>query len=65
MSNAVAVLSPETEVNEMARTRASKTKKSTQRKLTAVLTADVVGYSRLMWDDDEGTPMAGSNSGGR
>ena len=29
--------------------------KSTQRKLTAILCADVVGYSRLMGDDLEGT----------
>ena len=26
-----------------------------QRKLTAILSADVVGYSRLMGDDDEAT----------
>ena len=29
--------------------------KSTQRKLTAILCADVVGYSRLMGDDEEDT----------
>ncbi len=32
---------------------AAKAKKSTQRKLTAILCADVVGYSRLMGDDEE------------
>ncbi len=30
-------------------------KKSTHRKLTAILSADVVGYSRLMGDDEEAT----------
>ena len=30
-------------------------RKSTQRKLTAILSADVVGYSRLMGDDEEAT----------
>ena len=35
--------------------KAGKTKKSTQRKLTAILCADVVGYSRLMGDDEEAT----------
>ena len=34
---------------------ASKGKKGTQRKLTAILSADVVGYSRLMGDDEEAT----------
>ena len=34
---------------------ATKAKKSTQRKLTAILCADVVGYSRLMGDDEEAT----------
>ena len=34
---------------------ASKGKKSTQRKLTAILCADVVGYSRLMGADEEAT----------
>ena len=34
---------------------ASKSKKGTQRKLTAILSADVVGYSRLMGDDEEAT----------
>ena len=34
---------------------ASKAKKSTQRKLTAILCADVVGYSRLMGADEEAT----------
>ena len=34
---------------------ASKGKKSTQRKLTAILSADVVGYSRLMGADEEAT----------
>ena len=34
---------------------ASKGKKSTQRKLTAILCADVVGYSRLMGDNEEAT----------
>ena len=29
--------------------------KKTQRKLTAILCADVVGYSRLMGDDEEAT----------
>ncbi len=37
---------------------ASKAKKSTQRKLTAILCADVVGYSRLMGDDEEATVEA-------
>lgn len=36
-----------------------------QRKLTAILCADVVGYSRLMGNDPEGTPTAGSQLGGR
>ncbi len=31
---------------------ASKGKKSTQRKLTAILCADVVGYSRLMGENE-------------
>ena len=31
---------------------ASKGKKSTQRKLTAILSADVVGYSRLMGEGE-------------
>ncbi len=35
--------------------KGSKGKKSTQRKLTAILSADVVGYSRLMGDDEEAT----------
>jgi len=35
--------------------KSSKTKKSTQRKLTAILCADVVGYSRLMGADEEAT----------
>ena len=35
--------------------RSSKGKKNTQRKLTAILCADVVGYSRLMGDDEEAT----------
>ena len=35
------------------------------RKLTAILCADVVCYSRLMGDDPEGTPAAGAKSGGR
>ena len=30
-------------------------KKGTQRKLTAILSADVAGYSRLMGDDEEAT----------
>ena len=34
---------------------AAKGKKATQRKLTAILCADVVGYSRLMGADEEGT----------
>ncbi len=34
---------------------ASKSKKGTQRKLTAILSADVVGYSRLMGADEEST----------
>ena len=33
----------------------SKGKKSTHRKLTAILCADVVGYSRLMGDNEEST----------
>ena len=33
----------------------SKAKKSTHRKLTAILCADVVGYSRLMGADEEAT----------
>ncbi len=35
--------------------KSSKGKKSTQRKLTAILSADVVGYSRLMGADEEAT----------
>ncbi len=35
--------------------KGSKGKKATQRKLTAILCADVVGYSRLMGDDEEAT----------
>ncbi len=35
--------------------KSSKAKKTTQRKLTAILCADVVGYSRLMGDDEEAT----------
>ncbi|MBC7856598.1 MAG: adenylate/guanylate cyclase domain-containing protein, partial [Pirellulaceae bacterium] len=31
------------------------TKERTQRRLTAILAADVVGYSRLMGEDEEGT----------
>ena len=34
---------------------ASKGKKSIQRKLTAILCADVAGYSRLMGADEEAT----------
>ena len=34
---------------------AAKGKKSTQRKLTAILCADVAGYSRLMGADEEAT----------
>ena len=34
---------------------ASKGKKSTQRKLTAILCADMVGYSRGMGDDEKAT----------
>ena len=34
---------------------AAKGKKGTQRKLTAILCADVVGYSRLMGADEEST----------
>ena len=34
--------------------KSTKSKKSTQRKLTAILCADVVGYSRLMGDDEAG-----------
>ena len=33
--------------------KAGKAKKSTQRKLTAILSADVVGYSRLMGENEE------------
>ena len=33
---------------------AAKGKRGTQRKLTAILSADVVGYSRLMGDDETG-----------
>ncbi len=33
----------------------TKSQKSTQRKLTAILCADVAGYSRLMGDDEEAT----------
>lgn len=29
-----------------------------ERKLTAIMAADVVGYSRLMGDDEAGTPAA-------
>ena len=35
---------------------AAKGKKDTQRKLTAILSADVVGYSRLMGADEEEVP---------
>ncbi|MCZ6557008.1 MAG: adenylate/guanylate cyclase domain-containing protein, partial [SAR324 cluster bacterium] len=35
--------------------KGSKAKKDTQRKLTAILCADVVGYSRLMGADEEAT----------
>ncbi len=35
--------------------KSSKGKRSTHRKLTAILCADVVGYSRLMGDDEEAT----------
>ena len=35
--------------------KSSKGKKGTQRKLTAILSADVAGYSRLMGDDEEAT----------
>ena len=35
--------------------KAIKAKKSTQRKLTAILCADVVDYSRLMGADEEAT----------
>ena len=35
--------------------KAGKAKKTTQRKLTAILCADVVGYSRLMGADEEAT----------
>ena len=35
--------------------KGTKAKKTTQRKLTAILCADVVGYSRLMGDDEEAT----------
>ncbi len=35
--------------------KSSKAKNSTQRKLTAILCADVVGYSRLMGADEEAT----------
>ncbi|MCZ6472307.1 MAG: adenylate/guanylate cyclase domain-containing protein, partial [SAR324 cluster bacterium] len=35
--------------------KGSKANKGTQRKLTAILCADVVGYSRLMGDDEEAT----------
>ncbi|MCZ6730721.1 MAG: hypothetical protein O7C61_13530 [SAR324 cluster bacterium] len=45
--------------------KSSKAKKSTQCKLTAILCADVVGYSRLMGDDEEEPAIVGSNSGGR
>ncbi len=37
---------------------ASKTKKSTRRKLTAILSADVVGYSRLMGANEFGISQA-------
>ena len=33
--------------------KSNKGKKTTQRKLTAILCADVVGYSRLMGDDSD------------
>ena len=36
-------------------TKSTKAKKATQRKLTAILCADVVGYSRLMGADEEAT----------
>ncbi len=35
--------------------KSGKSKQGTQRKLTAILCADVVGYSRLMGDDEEAT----------
>ena len=35
--------------------KSNKGKRSTQRKLTAILCADVAGYSRLMGDDEEAT----------
>ena len=35
--------------------KSTKSKKGTQRKLTAILSADVAGYSRLMGDDEEAT----------
>ena len=35
--------------------KASKDMKGTQRKLTAILCADVAGYSRLMGADEEAT----------
>ncbi|MCZ6841764.1 MAG: hypothetical protein O7G32_02905, partial [SAR324 cluster bacterium] len=38
--------------------KSSKGKKGTQRKLIAILCADVVGYSRLMGDDEEATVEA-------
>ena len=37
---------------------ASRGSKSTQRKLTAILCADVVGYSLLMGDEEEATIVA-------
>ncbi|MCZ6558109.1 MAG: hypothetical protein O7A69_10070 [SAR324 cluster bacterium] len=38
--------------------KSGKGKKSTQRKLTAILCADVTGYSRLMGADEERTQIA-------
>ena len=35
--------------------KGTKGKQSTQRKLTAILCADVVGYSRLMGENEEAT----------
>ena len=40
-------------------------KEGTQRKLAAILSADVAGYSLLMGADQEGKPTGGSKSGGR
>ncbi len=36
--------------------------KRAQRRLAAILAADVAGYSRLMREDETGTPLANENA---